>query len=115
MSPFGLHCKWWLPMPANNLTDTLFRLGIEPHELAASCRVEVETVEQWMKAKSLGGEAAVLLRPIFASDESALAAVEKVRRTFHRNYADGDRGALNISTTTVGPPVRDGAHYGSAA
>lgn len=101
--------------PASSpLAARLLELGISPQELADIVGRPQEEVERWVAAESLGGEAAVLLRPIFASDESAMAAVERIRRTFHRTW-EGDRVALDNTVSTVGPPVRDGARYGAAS
>lgn len=65
------------------LADRLAELEISPAELADICQVEVETVEGWI-ADEPDAEAKILLRPIFASDEAAIAAVEKVRRPVSR-------------------------------
>jgi transcriptional regulator with XRE-family HTH domain len=95
--------------------ERLVSLRILTDELAEAIGVEAATVDRWREGRGVpSADSLIRLRPILASDEAAIAAVERVRRTFHRNYAEGDRAALNITTTTVGPPVRDGAHYGSA-
>lgn len=54
---------------------------IEPHELAAIVRRPLAEVAQWIAAAELGGEAAVLCRPLFVSDEAAEAAILSVRGT----------------------------------
>lgn len=93
----------------------LVALRILTDELAAVLGVESATVDRWREGRAVpSADSLIRLRPIFTSDEAAIAAVERVRRTFHRNYAEGDRAALNLTTTTVGPPVRDGAHYGGS-
>ena len=95
-------------------------LGIEPDELAAILRdrYPVELVEQWIAGTaSPDAEAKVYLRLIFdpEREHAAQLAAEKVRKTFHRTYADGDRGALELSQKTVGPPRIDGEHYGEVS
>lgn len=95
------------------LAARLAQLEITADEVAQIASVPVETVEDWIK-DGPDAEGKVLLR-FLADDADALRRVAQIRRTFHRNYAEGDRGALKLTTTTVGPPVRDGARYGRAA
>lgn len=61
------------------LVARLAELEISPAELAAICGVDVATVEGWI-TDGPDAEAKILLRPIFASDAAAAAAVERVRR-----------------------------------
>lgn len=103
-------------MPSRKLSPLAARLAqleITAAEVARIASVSVETVEDWIE-NGPDAEGKVLTRWL-ADDADALRRVAQIRRTFHRNYAEGDRSALKLSTTTVGPPVRDGAHYGGAA
>lgn len=96
------------------LAARLDELSIEPSELAALVHRPVEEVEGWIKAKTLGGEAAVLCR-VLADADDAQRRVAQLRRRYHRTYAGGDAAALSPAAVTVGPPVRDGARYGVAS
>lgn len=79
-------------MPRNStLADRLAALAITPEELAAIVKRPVEEVGRWVKAETLGGEAAVLLR-FLADDADALRRVNQLRRTDTTNLA-GDGAA----------------------
>jgi hypothetical protein len=95
------------------LAARLAQLEITAAEVAKIASVPVETVEDWIK-NGPDAEGKVLTRWL-ADDADALRRICSTRRTFKRNYAEGDRGALNITSTTVGPPVRDGERYGGVA
>lgn len=61
------------------LAARLAEVGISPSELSAIVKRPLSEIELWLKAKTLGGEASVLCRPIFASDEAAEAAIQSIR------------------------------------
>jgi hypothetical protein len=71
------------------LAKRLTALGIDAPTLAAIVRRPLADVERWISARSLGGEAAVLLRFLADADDARRRAAQ-VRRTYRRNYATED-------------------------
>lgn len=105
-----------LDLAAGRLDDRMAALEASDAEVAKLIGCDPEQVEAMRHGDTeIDPEAAVKLRPFLADDDTAArAALARIRRTFHRTYAEGDRAALNLTTTAVGPPVQDGAHYGGS-
>ncbi len=119
------------------LAARLSELAIEPHELAALCRVDLSTVETWI-ADGLDGESAILTR-FLADADDARRRVEQLRRTYTRTlegegsahsgvtppYGTADIGVLDGEPVPTVPPlpaptrrplesVQDGSRYGGS-
>ncbi len=89
------------------LAARLDELGITPAELAALVGREVEEVEQWVSAKTLGGEAAVLVRFLADPDDAA-------RRVNHlRGAYQGDLRGAGVNYAGIGNVPYGGGHRGA--
>lgn len=91
-------------------------LGASDEEVGALIDRDPAEVFSWRHGEAeIDAEAAVKLRPFLADDDSAAqAALDRIRRAFHRTWA-GDHAAQSTATETVGPTVRDGERYGVAS
>lgn len=85
-------------------------------EVGALIDRDAEEVAAWRHGDAeIDAEAAVLLRPFLAdAPQAAQAALQRIRRTFHRTW-EGDRVALKSTAATVGPAVRDGERSAAPA
>lgn len=88
------------------LADRLAELSITPAELAAIVGRSVEEVEQWVRAETLGGEAAVLVR-FLADPADAERRVNHVRRSYQ-----GDMRGAGINYAGISGVPYGGGHQG---
>lgn len=106
------------PSPlAARLDNRMAELEATDIEVSALIDRDAQEIHEWRQGKAeIDAEAAILLRSFLADDPAAAtAALERIRRTFHRTYAEGDRAALNITRRDdLAAVVRDGERYGSA-
>ena len=86
-----------------NLGDRLDQLGISIEECSALVYRSPAEVEEWMQAKTLPDEAAVLLR-FLSADADALRRVNHLRRTFQ-----GDLRGAGINYAGI-----EGVPYGTS-
>lgn len=88
------------------LAQRIEELGIEPPELAAICRVSLETVEEWIE-NGPDAEGAILTR--FLADDATARYVERVRNTRTQNLKGDDWQSANVTVPYGGGFAGDDA------